>query len=133
MPMNITFRTGKKSQIGFIISLVLLLFITIASYISIQNLLESSELVEHSNMVISTLENIISFMKDAETGQRGYLLTGNNTFLKPYYGSYENALLAVNNFQQLTADNPAQQVNASSIRGILTTRLVMLRKLIGQE
>ncbi|HZX59515.1 MAG TPA: CHASE3 domain-containing protein, partial [Mucilaginibacter sp.] len=102
-------RLNRNLRFGFGLSLLFLISISAASYISIHNLFESSDLVAHSNQVIQKLEYTISIMKDAETGQRGYLLTGNAVFLEPYEGSYQKAVGAVADFQELTKNNPQQQ------------------------
>ena len=101
--------TLRNLQIGFGLSLVLLIGISITSYISVQNLLKSAALVDHTNLVLKKLESTISTMKDAETGQRGFLLTGNEEFLQPYNGSYQKAVNLIDDVQRLTADNPQQQ------------------------
>jgi len=117
-------RLTRNLQIGFGLSLLFLVVISVASYVSIQDLFKSSDLVDHSNMVIQKLEYTISIMKDAETGQRGYLLTDNDVFLEPYNGSYKKAVNTVNEFEQLTKDNPQQQLNAVKIKTILLNRLI---------
>ena len=126
-------RLTRNLQLGFGLSLLFLIGISAASYVSIQNLFKSSDLVAHSNKVIQKLEYTISIMKDAETGQRGYLLTGNKVFLEPYQGSYHKAVGFVTDFQQLTKDNPQQQVNAVKIKRILLNRLNILALLIDKK
>ena len=83
----------RNLLIGFSISMVILMASSAASWVSIRNLLQSSDLVEHSNKVVTDLNETLSMMKDAETGQRGFLLTGNEVFLQPYNGT----LAKVNN------------------------------------
>jgi PAS domain S-box-containing protein len=128
-----TQRLTRSLKIGFGFSLLFLVVISAASYVSIQNLFKSSDLVDHSNQVIQKLEYSISIMKDAETGQRGYLLTGNEVFLEPYNGSYQKAVKSVNEFEQLTKDNPQQQQNAVKIKSILLSRLNILAQLIDKK
>jgi PAS domain S-box-containing protein len=128
-----TQRLTRSLKIGFGFSLLFLIAISAASYVSIQNLFKSSDLVEHSNQVIQKLEFSISIMKDAETGQRGYLLTGNEVFLEPYNGSYQKAVNSVDDFEQLTKDNPQQQQNAVRIKDILLNRLNILAQLIDKK
>ncbi|WP_432710079.1 CHASE3 domain-containing protein, partial [Pedobacter sp.] len=70
-------KTLKKNlRVGLGLSLIVLFISSLASYVSISNLIRSSSLVAESNEVLSTLDSVISNVKDAETGQRGYLLTG---------------------------------------------------------
>lgn len=123
----------RNLKTGFILSLLLLLAIVAASFFSIRALYRSSDLVDHSNLVIATLEKSMSIMKDAETGQRGYLLTGDESFLGPYNGSYDKALAAVNDFSRLTMDNPRQKANAQKISAIVTNKLTILKDLIDKK
>jgi len=125
--------TLRNLQIGFGLSLLLLIGISITSYISVQTLLKSAALVDHSNLVVKTLENTISTMKDAETGQRGFLLTGNEEFLQPYNGSYQKATGLANQAQKQTADNPQQQKNMQVIKTALLKELNTLQALIEKK
>jgi len=121
----------KNLQFGYGISLLLLLISSIASYISIKNLLESASMVNHTNLVIRELEATISILKDAETGQRGYLLTGKEEFLEPYNGAYKKAEETLTNVKKLTADNPTQQANADKLQNVILKRLRRLDDVLG--
>ena len=110
---------------------MLILFISsFASYISITNLISSADLVAHSNQVMSNLDGVMSTLKDAETGQRGFLLTGEKVFLEPYEGAREHALSLINNITQETSDNPHQQKNIKELQGVVEGRLTILNKTI---
>ncbi|HVV56543.1 MAG TPA: CHASE3 domain-containing protein [Mucilaginibacter sp.] len=126
-------RLVRNLQIWFGLSLLFLVCVAIASYSSIQNMLESSKEVDHSKLVARQLTYAMSTMKDAETGQRGYLLTGYEEFLQPYNGSYQKAIAAINEFQNLTKDNAEQQINAAKIKEILLHRLNILQELIDKR
>ena len=80
----------KNLLFGLGLSLLLLFISSLASYISINNLINNSQMVRNSNKIIKDLDNLLSLVKDAETGQRGYLLTGNQAFLAPYTKAKEN-------------------------------------------
>ena len=60
---------------GLGISLALLIITSVASFISIRNLINNAQLLRESNNTIFDINNTLSLVKDAETGQRGYLLT----------------------------------------------------------
>lgn len=62
---------------SFLIFTGLLVLIFVLSFWSLNRLIKKVDWVEHTNQVLLNLENIISLLKDAETGQRGYLLTEN--------------------------------------------------------
>lgn len=127
------FSLKRNLIIGFGISLLILIVSSTASYISIRNLLKSNELVRHTNIVVQKLEQTISVMKDAETGQRGFLLTGNDEFLEPYRGTFEQVRLLIGEVKQMTADNPAQQDNISKLNDLVIKRFSKLQDLIDQR
>ncbi|WCT13377.1 CHASE3 domain-containing protein [Mucilaginibacter jinjuensis] len=120
-------------RIGFGLSLLLLIISSVLSYTSIQKLLFNSFWVDHTGQVLQSLEKTISTMKDAETGQRGYLLTGRQEFLEPYNGSYYKALNEINKVQNLTVDNPRQQRNVKVVKSILLNRMTILKSLIDKK
>lgn len=103
-------NTFKRNiLLGLGISLAALIISSTASYISIEKLVDSEASVAHTSKVIQRLDNIISRIKDAETGQRGFLLTGEPVFLDPYKGSKDDVMTFLDEAQLLTADNADQQ------------------------
>jgi len=126
--MKTTLKNNLRLGLG--LSLIILFISSLASYVSINNLIKSTELVKHSDEVILSAEGVISTLKDAETGQRGYLLTGNKIFLQPYYGSTDTAMNALNKMQALTKDNPEQQKNIKTLRDIMSRRLNIITSTI---
>ena len=96
---------NRNLQYWFGISVLILVIISAFSYSTITNLLESRKLVDRSNLIILKLEKATSLMKDAERGQRGFLLTKDEEFLQPYEGAYQRAMGLVNQVQQLAVDN----------------------------
>ena len=126
--MKTTLKNNLRLGLG--LSLIILFISSLASYVSINNLIKSTELVKHSDEVILTTEAVISTLKDAETGQRGYLLTGNKIFLQPYYGSTDTAMAALNRIEAQTKDNVVQQKNVAELRNILARRLNIITSTI---
>ncbi len=120
----------RNLLIGFSLSLLLLLVSSVASYFSIQHLLESAKLVNHTDSVIQRLENVVSTLKDAETGQRGYLLTGKENFLEPYIGAHEKAQNVLNEVKSITIDNQVQQQSCEQLQRYISKRVFILEKLI---
>ena len=123
----------RNLLIGFGLSLLLLIVSSVASFVSINNLVDSSHWVEHTNKVIIQTENIISSLKDAETGQRGYLLTGKANYLDPFIGAQGKALVSLDSVRNLTIDNPRQTVSCDVLKGILTKRIGVLQQAIEQK
>lgn len=123
----------RNMLIGFGISLLLLIVSAIASYNSIQGLITSTGWVTHTQRVIENLERSISYLKDAETSQRGFLLTGKQSFLTPYNGAYDSAIACVKRVKSLTIDNRRQQANCEVLLDIVNNRMSQLRILIDKK
>lgn len=126
--MKTTLKNNLRLGLG--LSLIILFISSLASYVSIRNLIKSTELVKHSDEIILDAENIISVLKDAETGQRGYLLTGNKVFLEPYIGANDTAAAILNRVGVGTKDNAVQQKNVTELRKIMGQRMDILKSTI---
>src|ERR1019366_4310526 len=77
-------KIGTKIGGGFALALAALLIIGVVSYRSTTALVEAAAMVDHTHLVLENLEQLLSTMKDAETGQRGFLVTGEERYLEPY-------------------------------------------------
>jgi PAS domain S-box-containing protein len=63
----------------------------------------------HSNKILSDANELLSALKDAETGQRGYLLTNNETFLEPYFAAQTTISKKLEELRKTTLVNTARQ------------------------
>lgn len=126
-------RFNRNLKLGYSFSFFMLMLVGVLSYLFIQNLLSSDREVAHSNLIIQKLERTLSLMKDAETGQRGYLLTGREGFLAPYRGAYPQALQLVKEASELTKDNPQQQANMAAIRDVMEKRMTILEQVVDKR
>lgn len=117
----------RQLQAVFSISIIILLISSYASFYSNRQLIEASKWVNHTNEVIIHAENMMSIVKDAETGQRGYLLTGDAAFLQPYNGALSKATKEVDYIKSLTSDNPSEQQNIEKARLLINERFRQLQ------
>ena len=78
------FKTSFFLKAIFVISLFTLLYISSVAYKHVQSLSKTSELLLHSYKIQFQLEHILSMLKDAETGQRGFIITNDTLLLIPY-------------------------------------------------
>ncbi|MFL5282890.1 MAG: CHASE3 domain-containing protein, partial [Rhodopila sp.] len=84
----------------------------------------------HTYEVMGALRNLGITLRDAETGERGYLLTGEADYLSPYQSALGRIALLQGDLQHLTADNPAQQARLRSLAPIVQRRLEQLAQTI---
>ncbi|MBA4020419.1 MAG: hypothetical protein C0483_24930 [Pirellula sp.] len=82
--------------------------------------------VAHTHEVIGALSDVLSLMKDAETGQRGYLITSDAAFLEPYLTAKASVHKRLEDLSRLTVDNPSQQANLVRLRELVDARLAIL-------
>jgi len=75
---------GTKIGGGFALALAILIFIGGASYRSTAKLMDTADWVTHTHLVLERLSGLIQALTDAETAQRGFLLTGEDSYLEPY-------------------------------------------------
>ena len=126
--MKSTFK--RNIQISFGLSLFILIVSSAASFFSINALLDSSRMVGRTNLVIQELDNVTLIITDAETSQRGYLLTGLENFLEPYNGIRLRALTNIKHIKELTTDNPFQQKNVGQLNNLIEKRISYMERLI---
>lgn len=126
MKQRLFWSLERQILLTFAFALILLIGLGVASYLSVAGLLEKAERVTHTQEVLSNLEATLSALKDAETAQRGFLLTGRKTFLKPYDDSRPLITIGVTRLNQLTLDNPVQQERLREMDQLVATRLNLL-------
>ena len=75
-------------------------------------------------------ENVISSMKDGETGQRGYLLTLDPQFLQPYTSSIGQVKNSYDRLLNLTRDNEVQQANLVKVKTLYNAKFAQMQRII---
>ncbi len=94
---------------------------------SVKTLLRSEAWLAHTWQVIGDVERMMSSAKDAETGTRGYLITGEDKYLKAYNDARRELPGELDEFRIQTEDNAHQRPNAVAARAIVEQRLAMLQ------
>ena len=110
----------------FMLSVLLLLYISSASYKHNQALTESSELLVHSYKIQLQLERVLSLLKEAELAQRGYITTSDSVMLRPYKlapGQIYSSYLVL---KSLTIDNHEQQYNLDTLLQLINYRFKLM-------
>jgi PAS domain S-box-containing protein len=113
----------RKTEIAIALVLSLLLGIGFFSYRSSTEFIHSSAQAVHSRDVRGSLQRILSLVEEIETGQRGYIITGEPSFLEPYQGAtdhIENWLIHVN---ALMADEPELRVPIETLISLVKSRM----------
>ena len=120
----------KRVWWSFGVALAMLGTIGATSYREVLKLRTNDAMVDHTHQVISSLRKVQSLVTDAETGQRGYLITGDEHYLTRYQESLESLDEQFAALRALIADNPEQETNCQALLKLVTTRMVQLRDVL---
>jgi CheY-like chemotaxis protein/CHASE3 domain sensor protein len=108
--------------VGFLLAILAMILIGVVSYLALKSRTESRLLVVQTIDVVSSLERLKARVVEAEAGQRGYLLTGEERYLEPYVAADAALVTEQRHLRDVLADNPKQ-----------LQRLNALQLLIGQK
>lgn len=87
----------------------------------------ASTMVRHTLEVENRVRTVLLRLQDAETGQRGYLLTGSPDFLDPYHSALAHLDEDMSSLARAIADNPVQGARLARLRDVADARLELLR------
>ncbi|HSI60932.1 MAG TPA: CHASE3 domain-containing protein [Ideonella sp.] len=119
---------GKRIAVGFAISFVLLMGIGSAAYRSIEMLTKTSYSVAHTHQVLERIAGLLSQLKDAETGERGFIITGDEAYLEPYRDAIGSIPKLLQELRELTAGNPRQQKRVDAAEPLIQAKLAVLKR-----
>ncbi len=108
----------------------MLLVVATVGYFSIARIWNNAHKMGQTYEVIDQLSKLTSVLKDAETGQRGYLLTGNDTYLEPYRLADASIDNVIKQLRDLTADNPAQTRRLEQALPLIQSKMAELKQTI---
>ena len=118
----------RRAISGLLAGAVLVLTATAAFDLArvVRNAGTLAQHVQHIYEVIGSAEGLLSTLKDAETGQRGYLLTGDGAYLQPYEDALARVRAQQGAFAELVANSPAQRVRVLAMQNSVEGKLAEL-------
>src|SRR5580693_6184623 len=97
-------------------AIVLLLVATIwFSLFTISRLKSNLEIQVHTTTVILTLKENLTTLLNAETSERGFIITADTNYLQPCTTALQNITGNTKQLRTLTIDNPLQQKNLDTL------------------
>jgi methyl-accepting chemotaxis protein len=117
-------------RIGFGATFLLMIGIGVVSWVTVKKLKETNYWVSHTHKVIGNLRWLEKSMVDTETGQRGFIIVDQETFLEPYIQGQEDVKSLLEEIQDLTRDNPIQQENLDVLQQLIDIELKQLDEVI---
>jgi CHASE3 domain sensor protein len=121
---------GRRLAAGFGLAGLTLVVIAAVAYRTTYALIENDALVSHTYDVRSAMADLLSALKDAETGQRGYVITGADSYLEPYQTALAQVKTTFDAARKLTADSPTEQKTLTALSPLIDSKLAELKQTI---
>lgn len=123
-------RESRLIFAGFVVAAAIMLVVGWESYRDTLRVTEAAEAREHSFEIRGLLTDLAARLLDAETGQRGFLLTGNDAYLEPYRSAIKSLDQSLGELKSATADNPYQQKHIPELDQLIEKKLAELQRTI---
>lgn len=122
----------KRKLVNGLLMLVLACLVGVSglAYRSMQAAAGSKQRETQSMAVISQLDGFMSSLKDAETGQRGFVITGQAEYLQPYNETVDLLATQLESLRLLTVGNPSQQQRIAALTQVLEEKMATLKETI---
>lgn len=109
----------RSLSILTVLVIVFLLVISAITYKSLNDFINDAKWVNHASLVLKELESIKSSIKDAQTAHRGYELTGDSTFLEPYYDTRSTVFRKIKDIDSLLLGYKIQQARLDTLNALI--------------
>jgi PAS domain S-box-containing protein len=120
----------KHVLAGILVVLVVLIFLGWYSFSNMQQLLGTAKMLSHASRVINNAEQVMKASVDIETGQRGYVITGDKEFLEPSEVSKGEIFKRLTTLDSLTKISVAQHERVTKLRLLINTQLQRFENII---
>ncbi|TRX35688.1 CHASE3 domain-containing protein [Flavobacterium restrictum] len=120
----------KKTNLFYFFAVLALVCILIFYYNNTLKVKQTNSLIDHTIEVQLMSDKVLMDVLNIETSTRGFVITGQQTFLSPYKISIQTISHNIANLKKHTSDNPSQQIRIDSLRKIIAHRLLYSRKVI---
>ena len=121
---------GTKIGVGYAFALVALVVVGVASYTSVNRFLETARSVDHSYQVISQLDDVLLQLVNVETGQRGYTISRDKSFLEPYFTATAQLPEDLAALRALMAADRSQQEMLTRLEALVAKRLTFSKEIV---
>src|SRR5215469_10905449 len=124
----------RTTLLAIIIPMVALLFVGFISYENTIQSIQHDAIDNRINLIIQRLEHLVSDVTDAETGQRGYIITDAPNYLQPYNYAIRDIRGQLGNLEMMIANEPSnQQLSLNDLyilKGLIEAKLAELNQTI---
>jgi len=120
----------RNTLLGFVVAIASVVVLAMLSYKALADRAAASDRVVRSTQILNELRAVMTTMQDAETGQRGFLLTRDETYLQPFTGSASALEAELQRLGGLLQDNPDQIKRLEVLEQVSRDKLAELDRTI---
>ncbi|QDU26865.1 Phytochrome-like protein cph1 [Anatilimnocola aggregata] len=121
---------NKSLLLGFLLVFVALIVNTVLAYWNVQRLQSNAQAVSRQHFVMGELQQLYNILLNAETGQRGYLITGQQSFLQPYQKASMELQEKLRTVDKLVSTTPERQKLFGELETSVANRMELISKSI---
>ena len=111
------------SIVGLIVGIGFFVISALAAYSNVLDMRENEARITNTHEVLTGIDDLLASALDTETGERGYLLTGEAAYLEPYFSGVASARKSMARLRSLVQDSPVQLANVDTLQGALEEKL----------
>jgi len=124
-------KITRRSTLFMVMGSALLALLLLATLSLASGQAHDNAVVTHTLQVQNRIALVQSLVQDAETGQRGFIITGRPDFREPYDRAVARLSTELDALEHATADNAIQQASMDRLRPLVDQRLARLRVGLG--
>lgn len=121
---------GQQIASGYAAVIVIITLLSVVGMKANRRFMDSTQQVAHTYQVLAQLDALPAIMRSAEMAVRGFVLSGQDSYLEPFQQAEPNVHKALDELNVLLAGNPEQQRRLAAIRPGIDTRLEGFRNVI---
>src|SRR5688572_22687704 len=115
-------------KLMFLIIVMVLVTVSLITYRNLSNYIQEENLIRHSSEVFSALDQSLSTIKDAEIGYKGFMLTHDTLYLRPYYSSLRTLPAHMRTLDSLVKKNIRQAKKIDTLEYLINNQFNIIDK-----
>src|SRR5688500_12222016 len=123
---------GTKIGVGCALAVAALVIVGLASYFSVQRCLETAEQLSHTHQVSGEMPDVVVNLLNVETGQRGYTITGKQSFLESYTDGLVKTGADLQELRDLVKDDEVQRL-LKTLEPLVAARLDFAKRVVNLQ
>ncbi|MHB1285654.1 MAG: sensor histidine kinase [Leptospirales bacterium] len=116
-------KSERIATWGIVLAFAIMTGIAVFSYRSINSFVNSSIRVDHTYRVLMAIDRLMADLQDAETGERGFVITGMKSYLIPYNAAISNVGSHFGLLSEILSDHPHEKKFLGSLQAMIRHRL----------